>query len=158
MTTNTRFLLTFILGGISAYAVLNYQSIVPFLGSKLSRPQDLIPGNSSRAKLSDSDMAKSDNQYAGDEGGGPPPVPYGSEGGLTVTSKCPNNYVSIGNGYCQKVLCYATSRMENYRCSDFGCQYDMVSTGAVADPRLVKLGYNCGGSAPMLSNIIVPES
>jgi hypothetical protein len=98
--------------------------------------------------------------------------PSSSAGGLSRSSRCPANFVSIGKGYCQQVICKSTEQVVGQKeiwkgpsspgIEHFGGNYyyeDVkIQTGAENDPRLQKIGYYCSGTHKvMLSNKIVPE-
>lgn len=96
-----------------------------------------------------------------------------SAGGLSRSSRCPSNFVSIGQGYCQQVICKLTQQVVGKKeiwkgptsapgIEHFGGNYyyeDVtIPTGAENDPRLVKLGFYCSSDRRiMLSPKIVEE-
>lgn len=109
------------------------------------------------AYKSDAEMAEAENNYYRNNR----ESPHSSSkvvGGLSRSQNCPNDFVHIGNGYCQSLECYPkTVQGCNYYSEYNICQSPSFSdTGYEDDPRLTELGFRCqAGNAVRLGKRII---
>lgn len=121
---------------------------------QVSEEKDLTPRS---AYKSDAEMARAENNYYRNNR----ESPHSSGkvvGGLSRSKSCPENFVHIGNGYCQSLECYPkTVQGCNYYSEYNICQSPSFSdTGYEDDPRLTELGFRCqAGNAVRLGKRII---
>lgn len=73
------------------------------------------------------------------------PIGLRNIGGLSRNGRCGMNFVDLGTGFCQQVVCQPKVIQYNGRVSQSGMfvDWDYYNTGLLDDPRLVKLDFKC---------------